>query len=48
MDATTGPPPLAFDSRRYEMNIRVDEHPDPVAELRRIFDLILRMGREQR
>ena len=48
MDAATGPPPAAFDARRYEMNIRVDEHPDPVAELRRIFDLMLRMGREQR
>ncbi len=48
MDATKGPPPLAFDARRYETNIRVDEHPDPVAELRRIFDLMLRMGREQR
>ena len=43
-----GPPPVAFDARRYELNIRVDEHPDPVAELRRIFDLMLRMGREQR
>ena len=30
------------------MNIRVDEHPDPVAELRRIFDAIRRLGREQR
>lgn len=48
MDATAGPPPSAFDPRRYEMNLRVDEHPDPVAELRRIFDLMLRMGREQR
>ena len=48
MDATKGPPPAVFDPRRYEMNIRVDEHPDPVAELRRIFDLMLRMGREQR
>ena len=48
MDATNGPPPAVFDPRRYEMNIRVDEHPDPVAELRRIFDLVLRMGREQR
>lgn len=48
MDTTKGPPPLAFDARRYEMNIRVDEHPDPVAELRRVFDLMLGMGREQR
>lgn len=47
-DATKGPPPAAFDPRRYELNIRVDEHPDPVADLRRIFDLMLRMGREQR
>jgi len=28
------------------MNIRVDEHPDPVAELRRIFDLLLRQRRD--
>jgi uncharacterized Ntn-hydrolase superfamily protein len=48
MDAVAGPPPPAFDPRRIELNIRVDEHPDPVAELRRIFDLMLRMGREQR
>ncbi len=47
-DATTGPPPMQFDPRRYEMNIRVDEHADPVAELRRIFDAIRRLGREQR
>jgi uncharacterized Ntn-hydrolase superfamily protein len=48
MDAIVGPPPATFDPRRYEMNLRVDEHPDPVVELRRIFDLMLRMGREQR
>ena len=41
-DATSGPPPDDFDARRYEMNIRVDEHADPVAELRRIFDLLVR------
>lgn len=35
-----------FDPRTYEMNIRVDEHPDPVAELRRIFDLLRKQGRE--
>jgi uncharacterized Ntn-hydrolase superfamily protein len=46
-DATTGPPPATFDPRRYELNIRVDEHPDPVAELRRIYDLLRKMGREQ-
>ena len=27
------------------MNIRVDEHADPVAELRRIFNMLLEMGR---
>ena len=36
---------VEFDPLRYEMNIRVDDHPDPVAELRRIFDLVLREGR---
>ena len=30
-----------FDPRKYNMDIRVDDHPDPVAELRRIFDLLL-------
>jgi len=35
-----------FDPRTYRLDIRVDEHADPVAELRRIFDLMLRMGRE--
>jgi uncharacterized Ntn-hydrolase superfamily protein len=34
-----------FDPRKYKMDIRVDEHPDPVAELRRIFDLMIEMGR---
>jgi uncharacterized Ntn-hydrolase superfamily protein len=33
--------PLEFDRRSYELNIRVDEHPDPVPELRRIFDVLL-------
>ena len=37
---------VEFDARRYETNIRVDEHRDPVAELRRIFDLLLAMGRQ--
>jgi uncharacterized Ntn-hydrolase superfamily protein len=46
-DAVTGPPSATFEPRRYEMSIRVDEHLDPVAELRRIFDLVRRMGREQ-
>lgn len=32
---------LEFNPRRYEVDVRVDEHPDPVAELRRIFDVIL-------
>jgi uncharacterized Ntn-hydrolase superfamily protein len=36
---------VEFDPLRYEMNIRVDEHPEPVAELRRIFDLLRREGR---
>ncbi|MEX0749190.1 MAG: DUF1028 domain-containing protein [Dehalococcoidia bacterium] len=36
-----------FDPREYRLDIRVDEHADPVPELRRIFDLMLRMGREQ-
>ncbi|MEX2247501.1 MAG: DUF1028 domain-containing protein [Dehalococcoidia bacterium] len=36
---------LDFDPRRYEMNVRVDDHAQPVAELRRIFDLILDEGR---
>jgi uncharacterized Ntn-hydrolase superfamily protein len=40
--------PLEFDPRAYEMNIRVDEHHDPVAELRRIFDLLLSQGRAAR
>lgn len=35
-----------FDPRTYRLDIRVDEHADPVPELRRIFDLMLRMGRE--
>ena len=35
-----------FDPREYRLDIRVDEHADPVPELRRIFDLMLRMGRE--
>jgi uncharacterized Ntn-hydrolase superfamily protein len=34
-----------FDPRKYNMDIRVDEHADPVAELRRIFDLMIEMGR---
>ena len=36
-----------FDPRTYRLDIRVDEHADPVPELRRIFDLMLRMGREE-
>ena len=34
-------PPAIFDPRQYELNIRVDEHADPVPELRRIFELLL-------
>ncbi len=47
LDAAGGPPPAQFDVRRYSMNIRVDEHADPVAELRRIFDVIVSFGRER-
>lgn len=36
--------PLEFDLSTYELNIRVDEHTDPVPELRRIFELLLREG----
>jgi uncharacterized Ntn-hydrolase superfamily protein len=36
--------PLEFELATYELNIRVDEHPDPVPELRRIFELLLREG----
>jgi uncharacterized Ntn-hydrolase superfamily protein len=36
---------LDFDARAYQLDIRVDEHPDPVAELRRIFDVVLEQGR---
>ncbi|HZP57450.1 MAG TPA: DUF1028 domain-containing protein [Dehalococcoidia bacterium] len=39
--------PLDFDVRRYELNIRVDEHPQPVAELRRIFEVLLRLGEQE-
>jgi uncharacterized Ntn-hydrolase superfamily protein len=38
---------LDFNPREYRLDIRVDEHPDPVAELRRIFDLMIEMGRGQ-
>jgi uncharacterized Ntn-hydrolase superfamily protein len=38
---------LEFNPRNYRLDIRVDEHPDPVAELRRIFDLMIEMGRGQ-
>ena len=34
-------PPAVFDPRQYELNIRVDEHAEPVPELRRIFELLL-------
>ena len=30
------------------IDIRVDEHPDPVAELRRIFDVVQEQARETR
>lgn len=46
--ASREPPSVQFDPRRYEMNVRVDEHADPVAELRRVFDLLLAQGREAR
>ena len=48
MDATKAPPSDGFEPRRYNMDIRVDDHADPVAELRRIFDGLLAMGRAQR
>jgi uncharacterized Ntn-hydrolase superfamily protein len=38
---------LEFDPRKYRLDIRVDEHADPVPELRRIFDLMIEMGRGQ-
>jgi len=38
--------PLEFDPRAYQLDIRVDEHTEPVAELRRIFDLVLQQGRD--
>jgi len=44
-DATKGPPLDAFDPRRYELNLRVDEHADPVAELRRIYDGLRKLAR---
>lgn len=47
-DSSREPPAALFDPRRYEMNIRVDEHTDPVMELRRIFDLLLAQGRQAR
>ncbi len=34
-------PPASFDPRQYELNLRVDEHTDPVQELRRIFELLV-------
>ena len=44
-DPTKGPPPDVFDPRRYTMDIRVDDHPDPVADLRRIFDALFQRRR---
>jgi uncharacterized Ntn-hydrolase superfamily protein len=41
-DATKGPPPEPLDVRRYELNLRVDAHPDPVPELRRLLATLLR------
>jgi len=39
--------PLEFDPRSYELSIRVDEHTDPVPELRRIFDVLLQQMAEE-
>jgi len=36
-----------FDPREYRLDIRVDEHAEPVPELRRIFDLMLSMARNR-
>lgn len=36
--------PVEFDLSTYELNIRVDEHAEPVPELRRIFEVLLREG----
>ena len=40
-------PSAEFDRREYNLDVRVDEHADPVLELRRIFDLLMEMGRQQ-
>ena len=40
-------PPLTVPRPLWESaDVRVDEHPDPVAELRRIFDIVQRQARE--
>ncbi len=39
--------PIEFDIRTYELNIRVDEHPEPIAELRRIFEVLLKQAAEE-
>jgi uncharacterized Ntn-hydrolase superfamily protein len=39
--------PLEFDLKHCELNVRVDEHPEPVQELRRIFDVLLREGERE-
>jgi uncharacterized Ntn-hydrolase superfamily protein len=41
-DATKGPPPDAFDLRRYELNLRVDAHAEPVPELRRLLQTLMK------
>jgi len=45
-DATKGAPPDAFDARLHRMDIRVDQHAEPVAELRLIFDALLKRRRD--
>ncbi|MDE3096830.1 MAG: DUF1028 domain-containing protein [Chloroflexota bacterium] len=39
--------PSDFDPRAYALDIRVDEHPDPVPELRRIFELLRKQAAEE-
>jgi uncharacterized Ntn-hydrolase superfamily protein len=44
-DATKAPPPDEFVGRLYRLDVRVDDHPNPVAELRRIYDGLLQRAR---
>ncbi len=40
--------PVEFDLAAYALDIRVDEHPDPVPELRRIFELLRKQAADER